>query len=169
MTPWPWYFPLPFHLRRAQATIVPFHVSHVHIWSVYHHCCAQTPLDTPRWRYHLSQGGATTSVDMVIYPTIYDFFCLHPRWLFGISEPSTVWGNCWCFLCLPKFCLCPSFMGKNLCPTLQLPSAFPQLTDEGVSFLHLENQFLVGGFNSFRKLLVNLFRKLLVKSHHFSK
>ena len=29
------------------------------------------------------------SESLVVYPTIYMFF-LHPRWLFGISEPSTV-------------------------------------------------------------------------------
>ena len=35
------------------------------------------------------EGTVVYQVRLVVYPIIYRFF-LHPRWLFGISEPSTV-------------------------------------------------------------------------------
>ena len=37
-----------------------------------------------------SFGNPANQLRLVVYPVIYDRFQHHPRWLFGISEPSTV-------------------------------------------------------------------------------
>ena len=56
---------------------------------------SRTNIAALRWepamiRFDASEIRINSPVDMVNIP-LFTFFFLHPRWLFGISEPSTVW------------------------------------------------------------------------------